>query len=237
MQRHQPILDDGVAAGTLINSCRLSGCAAASAAGLSVMTARNVRRRSMKCKPLTPLLAAAVAALSVAASRAAPPPPHPAQSAAVTQRRSGQIRQLQARMRLMQEQMRRIDETHSPEERAKLLHEHMQTMLEAMRAMRAMGGGMMHHMMGGAVTGRGMMGGAMTGRGMMGGAMTGRGMMGGAMTGRGMMGGASSRATPAAQRRWMQDRLDMMQMMMEQMMGQMRAMEGMAMSGRVRSGK
>ena len=171
----------------------------------------------MKCKPLTPLLAAAVAALSVAASRAAPPPPHPAQSAAVTQRRSGQIRQLQARMRLMQEQMRRIDETHSPEERAKLLHEHMQTMLEAMRAMRAMGGGMMHHMMGGAVTGRG--------------------MMGGAMTGRGMMGGASSRATPAAQRRWMQDRLDMMQMMMEQMMGQMRAMEGMAMSGRVRSGK
>ena len=181
----------------------------------------------MKCKPLTPLLAAAVAALSVAASRAAPPPPHPAQSAAVTQRRSGQIRQLQARMRLMQEQMRRIDETHSPEERAKLLHEHMQTMLEAMRAMRAMGGGMMHHMMGGAVTGRGMMGGAMTGRG----------MMGGAMTGRGMMGGASSRATPAAQRRWMQDRLDMMQMMMEQMMGQMRAMEGMAMNGRVRPGK
>ena len=116
-------------------------------------------------------------------------------------------------MRVMQEQMYRLHEAKSPAERSKLLREHMHTMLEQMRAMRAMGGGLM--------CGRGMMGG-----GMMEGRAGGCGSMGAGMMGSGMMGGGNSAATPSERRQWMQDRLDMMQMMMEQMMGQMQAMGG-----------
>jgi hypothetical protein len=44
--------------------------------------------------------------------------------------------------------MNRIQQTTDPKERQKLLQEHMQTMREQMKDMRAMGGGMMMGMMG-----------------------------------------------------------------------------------------
>lgn len=119
-------------------------------------------------------------------------------------------------MRLLQEQMRRIRETTNPAERSRLLREHMQTMIAQMWAMRPMGGQMMYGIMGR----RGMRGG-----------MRGREPMGGGMMGYGAMGGGNTGEMPSRQRQWIQDRLDIMQMMMEQMMGQMQAMEGMYMSG------
>ncbi len=126
---------------------------------------------------------------------------------------------MEARMKLMQEQMRRIRETKSPEMRAKLLREHMHTMMRQMQAMRAMGGRMMSGMMP---------------RGMMDSPSMGHGMMGD-----GMMGGGNRPAPSAEQcqrmhdrmRDQMQNRLDMMQLMMEQMIGQMQAMQGMPMEG------
>ena len=129
-------------------------------------------------------------------------------------------------MKLMQEQMRRIRATKSPEVRATLLREHMHTMMEQMQAMRAMGGRMMSGMMP-----RGMMGGSSMGHGM---------MMAHGMMSEGMMGGGNRHAPSAEQcqrmhdrmRDHMQNRLDMMQMMMEQMMGQMQAMQGMPMEGK-----
>ncbi len=89
-------------------------------------------------------------------------------------------------MRLMHEQLRRIRETTSPEVRVNLLREHMRTMMDQMRAMRAMDGRITSGMMP-------------------------RGLM----------------------RDHMQDRLDMMQLMMEQMMDHMQAMQGMTLGGKV----
>ena len=109
---------------------------------------------------------------------------------------------MQARMRLMREQMMRIHEAKSAAVRDRLLREHMQTMLEQMRAMRAMQGDRMCGMMG-------------------------RGMMRGGMMPKGT--GGPGRSAMSAQ--CMQSRLDMMQMMMEQMMGQMQAMHGMGSRG------
>jgi hypothetical protein len=122
---------------------------------------------------------------------------------------------MEARMKLMQEQMRRIRATKSPELRATLLREHMRTMMEQMQIMRAMGGRMMSGMMP-------------------------RGRMGGPAMGHGMMGGGNRNAPSAEQcqrmqdrmRDQMQNRLDMMQLMMEQMMGQIQAMQGMPMEGK-----
>ena len=126
----------------------------------------------------------------------------------------------------MQEQMRRIRATKNPEVRARLLREHMHTMMRQMQAMRAMGGPMMSGMMR-------------------------RGMMGGISMGHGMAGGGNRQVSGAKRHPWsenrmpdhmqdrlammrmmmeqnhMQDRLDMMQMMMGQMMDQMQAMQGM----------
>lgn len=118
-------------------------------------------------------------------------------------------------MRLMHEQMMRIREAKSPVEREKLMREHMQTMLEQMRAMRAMGGS-------GNMT-CGMMSGGMMSGGMMSGGKMGGGMMQGGAAGGVTDGGGMMRCT--------RDRLDMMQMMMEQMMGQMKAMQDMGMGG------
>jgi hypothetical protein len=55
---------------------------------------------------------------------------------------------MQERMKTMQDQMNRLQQTTDPKERDKLLQEHMQTMREQMKDMRAMGGGMMMGMMG-----------------------------------------------------------------------------------------
>ena len=161
-------------------------------------------------------------ATATATAQAAPPSPQPpaAQATERTSIAATHLKEVEARMKLMQEQMRRIRETKSPEVRATLLREHMHTMMEQMRAMRAMGGGMMSGMMP---------------RGMMGGPSMGHGMMG-----HGMMGGGNRNAPSAQQcqrmhdrmRDEMQNRLDMMQLMMEQMMGQMQAMQGMPMEGK-----
>ena len=51
--------------------------------------------------------------------------------------------QMQERMKTMQEQIARIQQSTDPKERQKLLQEHMQTMQQQMKDMRHMGGGMM----------------------------------------------------------------------------------------------
>ena len=157
-------------------------------------------------------------ALALFAVAHAAPPSTPPPAAQATERASMAAKHLsamEARMKLMQEQMRRIRSTKSPELRATLLREHMHTMMEQMQAMRAMGGRMMSGMMP-------------------------RGMMGSPLMDHGMMGGGNRNAPSAEQcqrmhdrmRDQMQNRLDMMQLMMEQMMGQMQAMQGMGAGSR-----
>ena len=176
----------------------------------------------MKSRLSVALPGVALALFAIAAAQAAPPSPRPptAQATQPAAMAAQHLNEMEARMKLMQEQMRRIRATKSPELRATLLREHMHTMMEQMQAMRAMGGRMMSGMMP---------------RGMMGGPSMGQGMMG-----QGMMGGGNRNAPSAEQcqrmhdrmRDEMQNRLDMMQLMMEQMMGQMKAMQGMTMGGK-----
>lgn len=171
----------------------------------------------MKSRLSLLLIVGCMLVLAVPELHAAPPPtPSSAQtqSPAPEQFSSRQWQRWVARMRLMREQMNRIHRTTRPKERARLLREHMHTMLEQMRAMRAMGGPMMSGTMNEGMARRGRMGGRAMGERVMGGGMMGRGVRGGNRMGR-----------PYAQRQWMQDRLDMMQMMMEQMMDQIQAMQ------------
>jgi hypothetical protein len=100
----------------------------------------------------------------------------------------GMQQQMIERMKTMQSQMEKIRQTTDPKERERLLAEHMESMHEGMRTMRGMGGGMM-----------GMMGGG----------------PGGAMAGGSMH---RPRGSGPQNAEMMQDRMDMMQMMMEQMM-------------------
>ena len=154
---------------------------------------------------------------AVQAAQAAPPSRRSpaAQATEPASMAAKHLDEMEARMKLMQVQMRRIRATKSPELRATLLREHMDTMMEQMQAMRAMGGRMMSGMMP-------------------------RGMMGSPLMGHGMMGGGNRNAPSAEQcqrmrdrtRDQMQNRLDMMQLMMEQMMGQMQAMQGMPTEGK-----
>lgn len=100
----------------------------------------------------------------------------------------------------MQTQLDKIGRAKNPQERQKLLHEHMQTMRENMM----LGKGMMSDMMSCP-----MMEGGMMGEGKMGG-----GMMSGGM---GMMGGGTAPDSAMNRMDMMEKRMDMMQMMMEQM--------------------
>lgn len=93
----------------------------------------------------------------------------------------------------MQKQMNEIRHAKNPQERRKLMREHMQTMQEGMNMMRSMGSGMM---MGGS---------------MMGGGMQGSGNMMGSMGGSNMDANANN---------MMEMRMEMMTEMMEQMMQQ-----------------
>lgn len=88
---------------------------------------------------------------------------------------------MQELMTKMQAQMDKLRATSDPNERQKLMQEHMTTMREAMKGMHGMGGPMM-------------------------------GMMGGGPAGKAPQGTADERM------RAMEGRMDMMQMMMEQMM-------------------
>lgn len=195
------------------------------------LTRRSNKGKHVKAKLCTGLIVASILSMSAPVLCAATPPPTRsrarAESPAPSQVSSQQWRQMLSRMKVMREQMYRIHRAKTTAERDKLLREHMRTMLEQMQAMRAMGGSMMSEMMRG-----GMMGGRMTGGGMMGGAMAGGGTMGRATVSG--SGSGSRSVTPADQKRWMQRRLDMMQLMMGQMMEQMQSMQvmGMGMSTR-----
>jgi len=111
------------------------------------------------------------------------------------------VRAMKENTRKMQTQLDKIGRAKNPQERQKLLQEHMQAMRENMM----LGKGMMDDMMGCP-----MMKGGMMGEGM------GMGMMGGGM---GMMGEGKAGAPPDAmmnRMNMMEKRMDMMQMMMEQ---------------------
>ncbi len=95
--------------------------------------------------------------------------------------------QLQENMKIMQKQMEKVSATSDPKDRQKLMHEHMHAMQENMKAMRGMGGPMM---MGDSHAGD----------------MTKAGKKGGMNNGDMMKHHAM-----------MEKRMDMMQMMMEQM--------------------
>lgn len=115
------------------------------------------------------------------------------------------LAQMQARMQTMHAQMAQLQTVTDPVERKKLLSAHMQLMQEQMASMRSMGGGMMQMMHGGAAMGMGM----------------------------GMQKGADAGARSSGPRHQMvEDRLDMLQMMMEQMMGQMQMQSGPHSPGR-----
>jgi hypothetical protein len=136
-------------------------------------------------------------------------------SASPTAQQTQTIAQMQARMQAMQAQMAQLQTVTDPAERQKLLSAHMQLMEEQMASMRSMGGGTMQMMHGGAGTGMrsGMQG--------MGGGMQG---MSGGMAGGGMarqQGADAGPPGPGTRHQLMEDRVDMLQMMMEQMMGQM----------------
>lgn len=107
--------------------------------------------------------------------------------------------QMMERMKQMQAETQRIHETRDPAERAKLMQDHMKHMQEGMQMMRGMGGESM-----------GMMGGGMMGGG-------GHMMQGGKR-------GAGGQTMPM-----IEQRMDMMQMMMEQMMQHQGMMSGQGM--------
>jgi len=106
------------------------------------------------------------------------------------------MEKMQERMKKMQEQMEKIHSAKNPQERKKLMQEHMQSMQEGMKMMGRMGGGM---------KGGDMMAKAKKDQG--------ESMMedGGGDKG-GMMGGMMMK-----KHKKMEDRMDMLQMMMEQL--------------------
>jgi periplasmic protein CpxP/Spy len=99
-----------------------------------------------------------------------------------------QMPRMQENMKKMQQQMEKLRATTDPKERQKLLQEHMQTMQENMKTMRGMGGPM----------------------------MTGAGQHGGMTMGDKKDG--TKEGDMMKRHGMMETRMDMMQMMMEQMM-------------------
>jgi len=119
-----------------------------------------------------------------------------------------QMAQMQENLKRMEQLMDRIHQTKDPKQRHELMDEHAKTMQENMQMMRGMGGPMMMDTMRGGPTGG--MGPGMTG--------------GGRMEGDPMAGKDSKQ-----QLDFMQRRMDMMQMMMEQLLRHqqmMRATQG-----------
>ncbi len=70
--------------------------------------------------------------------------PEPARPAAKASANDAHLAEAHAQMKKMMAQMERIKATEDPEERARLMREHMDSMQQAMKAMRAGGSGMMH---------------------------------------------------------------------------------------------
>ena len=110
----------------------------------------------------------------------------------------GDMGMMKKNMQVMMKQMDEIHSTKDPEKRQQLMHAHMKNMHKGMQMMRGMGGDM--------TMGDGKGGGAMMNKG------TGENM---SCEGKGM------------RHQMMVERMDMMQMMMEQMIGRMSMQEGM----------
>jgi periplasmic protein CpxP/Spy len=118
--------------------------------------------------------------------------------------KGGMMGKMQEHMKKMMQQMDAIHKADDAKKRDKLLQEHMQSMQEGMKMMRGMGGGMMKGMMGKGDSGM---------------------MMG---KGGGMMKGGDM----PMRHRALEQRVDMMQMMMEQMMRHRQAEESPPKSGK-----
>ncbi len=118
--------------------------------------------------------------------------------AATPQADEKSMAQMQEHMKKMQDIMARLQKTTDPGERKKLMDEHTKAMQEGMQIMRGMGGGKMQG-------------------------------MGGGMMGQAPKDGAAKpgmgRAAPMSPE-MMEHRMDMMQMMMEQMMQHQKALAG-----------
>ncbi len=138
------------------------------------------------------------------------------------------IEKMQENVRQMQSQLERAASAKTDDERRAALVEHMRTMQDNVMLGRnvmmgatggypAMGGAMGSGAMGPGVMGPGMMGPGMM-SGMMGSGMMCPGMMGQGMISPGMMGRGQAGGPDSAELQRMERRLDMMQMMMEQMM-------------------
>lgn len=126
-------------------------------------------------------------------------PPSKAAPTAKSQASDKSTAQMQEHMKRMQDIMAKLQKTTDPAERQKLMAEHTKEMQEGMQLMRSMGGGMMQGMMGGGMMSDAPKGGA----------------------GKPGMGGGAPISPEMMERR-----MDMMQMMMEQMMQHQRALEG-----------
>lgn len=166
----------------------------------------------MKAKSSTLLCGVAAAVLSAPVLCAPQRPNRLATAQASTQAPANgpQLEQVNARFRLMQEQMRRLHTTHNPQERSRLLQDHMRAMLTQMQAMRSLGRQRHSSVHGGQMQGREVMR---------------HGAMGGAMMGRGRSSRGASNAAETQRAQWMRQRLEMQQMLMQQMLEQMRAMQ------------
>lgn len=206
------------------------------------VAATTARRR----KSLPSLLTSAAIVLAFVATPAlAVDEHHPeaaagstAPSATSTVETGPTIEKMQENVRQMQSQLERAANAKTDDDRRAALVDHMRTMqanmmlgrsmmMGAMGGYPTMGGGVGPGAMGPGMMGPGMMGpGMMSGMmgsgmmcpGMMGHGMMGSGMMGSGMMGQGMMGRGSGGASDSADLQRMERRLDMMQMMMEQMM-------------------
>jgi hypothetical protein len=116
-----------------------------------------------------------------------------------------QVKKMQDNVKKMPAQLDRIAKAKTDEARQKAMAEHMQTMQENMKMAHDMKAGMMDcPMMEGGMMGKG-------GMGMMHGEMMGK-------PGMDMKAGDTAAASPADRMQQMEKRMDMMQMMMEQMM-------------------
>ncbi len=172
----------------------------------------------MKKFPLAAMLLGFTLAAPVAAVFAADPADahHPDQApgaaAPAAPPAEQTVQRMKDNLKRMQTQLGAIEQAKDPAERSRLLGEHMQAMRENLYMARGMmqGNTMAPGMMGGGMMGQGMMGG-MPGSGMMGG-----GMMDHHMKGGGHMGAAGSGAVEGRIDQ-LEKRMDMMQMMMEQM--------------------
>lgn len=138
------------------------------------------------------------------------------------------IEKMQENVRQMQSQLERAANAKTDDERRAALVEHMRTMqanmmlgrsmmMGAMGGYPTMGGGAGSGAMRPGMMGPGMMGPGMM-SGMMGSGMTCPGMMGHGMMSPGMMGRGQNEGADSPELQRMERRLDMMQMMMEQMM-------------------